>query len=112
MSEGVGEQVAEDLGDALGVGSDRHVVDSDGEGDAFGVVGVPGLTDRRLDQIGERLHAGLEFDASFFGSGHLVEVAGEPSEALGLLLDDGLGVVVPGEDTVGDPFEVGVEGGE
>ena len=112
VSERVGEQVAEDLGDALGVGSDRHVVDLGGEGDALGVVGVPGLSDRRLDEVGERLDAGLEFDASFFGSGHLVEVAGEPSETFGLLFDDGLGGVVPGEDAVGDAFEVGVEGGD
>ena len=73
---------------------------------------MPGLPHRRLDQIADRQDAGLEFDASFLGPGHLVEVAGEPSEALGLLLDDGLGVVVPGEDAVGDPFEVGVEGGD
>ena len=54
----------------------------------------------------------MEFDAAFFGSGHLVQVAGEPGQALGLLFDDGLGGVVPGEDAVGDAFEVGVEGGD
>jgi hypothetical protein len=82
MGDGVGEEVAQDLADALAVGVDRRQVGREGGRETQALVAGARAEDRHglLDDLGEGDRAAVEGESAGLGQRELLEVVDQPAE--------------------------------